>query len=115
MANFLSNYRDWLKVADTALPQNIFGYLTQSSLAPFRSDPFTTIPYDDLKEIAKCGKNGKKSFLPEKLPEREGPRPEMIPYMAPNRQLSQLTGDDMHQVLILYSVPTHLLIFGSFS
>jgi len=99
MGSFSSNYREWLKVADTALPQNILGYLTQYSLGPFRSDPFTTLPYDDPKEIAKCGKNGKKSFLPEKLPEREGPRPEMIQFMAPNRQISQLTGDDMHQVL----------------
>lgn len=98
MGSFLSNYRDWLKVADTALPQNLFGYLLQYSLGPFRADPFTILPYDDPQEIARCGSNGAKSFLPEKLPEREGPRPEMIQFMAPNRQVSQLTGDDMHQV-----------------
>jgi hypothetical protein len=98
MGNLLSNYRAWLKVADTALPQNIFGYLLQLSLSPFRSDPFTILPYDDPKEIAKCGQIGTRSFLLEKLPEREGPRPEMIRFMAPNRQVSQLTGDDMHQV-----------------
>ncbi|PMD35294.1 hypothetical protein L207DRAFT_587605 [Hyaloscypha variabilis F] len=100
MSSFSSHYRDWLKVADTALPQNIFGYLTQASLAPFRADPFTIVPYDDPKEIAKCGKIGEKSFLPGKLPEREGPRPDMITFMAPNRQVSQLTGDDMHQLLL---------------
>jgi hypothetical protein len=99
MGSFFSDYRDWLKVADTALPQNIFGYLLQRSLGPFRADPFTTLPYDNPKEIAKCGKNGTKSFLPEKLPERKGPRPEIIKFMAPHRQTSQLTGDDMHQVL----------------
>lgn len=98
MGSFLSNYREWLKVADTALPQNIFGYLLQKSLGPFRADPFTILPYDDPKEIAKCGKNGTKSFLPGELPEREGPRPEIIKFMAPHRQASQLTGDDMHQV-----------------
>jgi hypothetical protein len=108
MGSFLSNYRDWLKVADTALPQNIFGYLLQYSLGPFRADPFTILPYDDPKEIARCGSHGAKSFLPEKLPEREGPRPEMIKFMAPNRQVSQLTGDDMHQVFSQWF--RHLLI-----
>ena len=98
MSNFFSNYRDWLKVADTALPQNIFGYLLQHSLGPFRAEPFTILPYDDPKEIAKCGKNGTQSFLQGNLPEREGPRPEIIKFMAPHRQISQLTGDDMHQV-----------------
>ncbi|KAH8803796.1 hypothetical protein F5882DRAFT_139903 [Hyaloscypha sp. PMI_1271] len=100
MSNFFSNYRDWLKVADTALPQNIFGYLLQHSLGPFRADPFTILPYDDPKEIAKCGKNGTQSFLQGNLPEREGPRPEIIKFMAPHRQTSQLTGDDMHQLLL---------------
>jgi hypothetical protein len=110
MSSFSSHYRDWLKVADTALPQNIFGYLTQASLAPFRADPFTIVPYDDPKEIAKCGKIGEKSFLPGKLPEREGPRPDMITFMAPNRQVSQLTGDDMHQVMDSCDGSTHQLI-----
>jgi len=99
MGSFLSNYRDWLKVADTALPRNIFGYLLQSSLRVFQADPFTILPYDDPKEIAKCGDIGTQSFLPGKLPEREGPRPEMIKFMAPHRQVTQLTGDDMRQLL----------------
>jgi len=98
MGGFLSNYRAWLKVADTALPRNIFGYLLQSSLRVFRADPFTILPYDDPKEIAKCGDIGTTSFLPGKLPEREGPRPEIIKFMAPHRQVSQLTGDDLRQV-----------------
>lgn len=98
MGSFLSNYRAWLKVADTALPRNIFGYLLQSSLAAFRADPFTILPYDDPKEVAKCGGIGNKSFLPNGLPERDGPRPEMIKFMAPHRQVSQLTGEDMHRV-----------------
>jgi len=99
MGSFLRNYRAWLEVADTALPRNILGYLLQSSLRPFKADPFTILPYDDLKEIAKCGDIGRKSFLPGKLPERKGPRPELIKFMAPHRQGSQLTGDDMHQLL----------------
>jgi hypothetical protein len=111
MGNFFSNYRDWLKVADTALPQNIFGYLLQHSLGPFRADPFAILPYDDPKEIAKCGSNGTKSFLPEKLPKREGPRPEMIKFMAPNRQISQLTEDNMHQVILSWSATTHHLTY----
>jgi len=90
-----SDYHEWLKVADTALPHNIFGYLLQLCLSPLRADPFLTAPYDDPKEIAKCGS---KSFLPDKLPERDGPRPEMLKWMAPHRQASQLTGEDMHKV-----------------
>ena len=108
MGSFISNYRVWLKVADTALPQNIFGYLLQRSLVIFKTDPFTILPYDDPKELAKCGGIGGKSFLPDKLPEREGPRPEMIKFMAPHRQVSQLTGEDMHEVSFLCSDSTHL-------
>lgn len=91
------DYQAWLKVADTALPQNIIGYIVQLCLSPLRSQPFDTAPYDDPKEIAKCGEVGTKSFLPGKLPER-GDRPEILEWIAPNRQTSQLTGDDMHQV-----------------
>jgi len=102
MGNALANYRSWLKVADTALPQNIFGYLLQLSLGPLRSDPFTLLPYDEPREIAKCGRHvGTRSFLPENLPERGGSRPEVSKWMAPNRQVSQLTGDDMHEVGLL--------------
>ena len=93
------DYRAWVKVADTARPQNIFGYLLQLCLSPLRAKPFDTTSYDDPKEQAKGGEAGKKSFLPEKLPEREGPRPEMLKFMAPHRQSSQLTGEDMHKVI----------------
>jgi len=89
---FLTNYREWLKVADTALPRNIFGYLLVLCLEPLRADPFTIKPYDDPKEIGKCGRDvGKKGFLNEKLPEREGPRPQILKFMAPNRQTTQST------------------------
>jgi hypothetical protein len=91
------DYHAWLKVADTALPQNIIGYIVQLCLSPLRSKPFDTAPYDNPKEIAKCGEVGTKSFLSGKLPQR-GDRPEILKWMAPNRQTSQLTGDDMHTV-----------------
>ena len=98
-SGYSSDYQAWLKVADTALPRNIFGYLLQVCLSPLRSDPFATVPFDDPKEIAKCGPDvGSKSFLPGSLPEREGRRPEMCKFMAPHRQVTQLTGDDMHKV-----------------
>jgi hypothetical protein len=100
MGNSLfADYYAWLKVADTALPRNIIGYLIQVCLSPLKTDPFTLLPYDDPKEIAKCGRDIEtKSFLPEKLPEREGPRPEISEFIAPNRQVSQLSSDDMHKV-----------------
>lgn len=97
---FWTNYQEWLKVADTALPRNLFGYLLVVCLGPLRADPFTVKPYDDPKEIAKCGRDvGKRSFLKEKLPEREGPRPSILKFMAPNRQTSQTTGEEMHKLL----------------
>src|SRR6266536_1408926 len=97
-ASFSQNYHEWLAVADAALPRNIIGYLVQLSLSPFRADPFTVLPYDNPKEIAKCGPDiGKRSFLPIKLPEREGLRPEILKFVAPNRQVDQFTGDDMHK------------------
>jgi len=99
------DYRAWLKVADTALPQNVFGYLLQIFLSPLRAKPFDTTSYDNPKEQAKGGEAGKKSFLSDALTERDGPRPEMLKFMAPHRQSSQLTGEDMHQVRmkLLYS------------
>ncbi|KAL2069862.1 hypothetical protein VTL71DRAFT_14541 [Oculimacula yallundae] len=96
---FIENYHDWLKVADTALPRNIIGYLTQLCLGPLRADPFTLLPYDYPTEIAKSGLEVGTSFLPGELPERVGPRPEISKWMAPHRQTSQLTGDDMHKLL----------------
>ena len=96
---FWTNYQEWLKIADTALPRNIFGYVLVVCLSPLRADPFTVKPYDDPKEIAKCGRDvGEKSFLKEKLPEREGPRPAICKFVAPNRQVSQTTGEAMHKV-----------------
>ena len=86
-------------MADTALPRNIIGYLIQICLSPLKVDPFTLLPYDHPKEIARCGRDvGTKSFLPGKLPEREGPRPEISKFIAPNRQVSQSCSDDMHKV-----------------
>ncbi|RDL40975.1 Uncharacterized protein BP5553_00954 [Venustampulla echinocandica] len=95
-----SGYHEWLKIADAALPRNIFGYLLQLCLEPLRTDPFTTAPYDDPKEIAKCGQgNGRRGFLKTVLPEREGPRPQLAKWIAPHRQISQLTENDMHKLL----------------
>jgi hypothetical protein len=100
--SFSSNYHAWLEVADTALPRNIIGYLVQLCLSPFRSDPYALAPYDNSKEIAKCGSGpnaiGKRSFLPKNMPEREGSRPEILKWMAPNRQSSQFTDEEMHKV-----------------
>jgi hypothetical protein len=102
----LEDYHAWLKIADAALPRNFIGYLLQLSLGPLKTDPFTITPYDDPKEIAKCGPEiGRKGFLPNDLPEREGPRPQMAKWMAPHRQISQLIGDDMHKVSIVLLFP----------
>ncbi|KAG9240657.1 hypothetical protein BJ878DRAFT_525010 [Calycina marina] len=95
----LADYHAWLKVADTALPKNIFGYILQLCLSPLRSKPFDITSYDKPKEIAKCGDSGKLSFLPATFPERAGPRPTILKYMAPNRQTSQLTDDGMHKLV----------------
>jgi hypothetical protein len=110
---FWANYKEWLKVADTALPRNIFGYLLVVCLGPLRADPFTIKPYDNPKEIAKCGRDvGKRGFLKEKLPGREGPRPEILKFMAPNRQVTQTTGKEMHKV---YSFPWKIWVWLTFS
>ncbi len=94
---FLSDYHEWLKICDTALPQNMIGYFISLGLEPFRADPFTTAPYDNTLEITKCG-GETKSFFRDPLPERSGPPPDICKWMAPNRQVSQLTSDDAHKV-----------------
>jgi hypothetical protein len=107
------DYHAWLNVADTALPQNIVGYLVQLGLSPLRASPFATAPYNDPEEIAKCGEVGKKSFLRDELPER-GVRPSIVKWMAPHRQSSQLTGEDMHKVYSSAPIQTPLLMTSSF-
>jgi len=97
---FWTEYQAWLKVADTALPRNLFGYLLVYCLEPFRCEPFSIVGYDNPKEIVKCGEVGRKSFLKMELPEREGPRPEINKFIAPHRQVSQTTGADMHKSLL---------------
>lgn len=94
----LEDYHEWLKVADTALPQNLLGYLIQACLSPLRARPFSTSPYDNAREVTKCGKYGMQSFLSNSLPERQGGRPEILRWMAPHRQTSQFAGDEMHRV-----------------
>ncbi|KAG0651235.1 hypothetical protein D0Z07_1882 [Hyphodiscus hymeniophilus] len=97
---FWTNYKNWLKIADTSLPRNIFGYVLVVCLKLLKSDSFTLKPYDDPKEIAKCGIDiGKRSFLKEKLPERNGPRPSILKFIAPNRQTSQKADEAMHKLL----------------
>lgn len=78
------DYKAWLKVADTALPRNIFGYILQLLLSPLRANPFITSPYDNPREIAKCGDVGTKSYLRGSLLDR-GERPTILKWMAPNR------------------------------
>jgi hypothetical protein len=99
MLSFARDYQEWLKVADKALPRNIFGYLLQLCLSPLRTNPFTLLPYDNPSELAKCGGNGgRKSFLPQNLPERDGPRPEIGKWIAPHRQFSQWSDHDTIRV-----------------
>jgi len=98
MPNFSAEYRAWRKISDTALPQNFLGYIISICLEHFRTDPFTINPYDNPKEIAKCGSDGAKSFLSGELPVRDGPRPSICKWVAPSRQVSQLANDDIHKV-----------------
>jgi hypothetical protein len=102
MGNIIFNYYAWLKVPDAALPRNIVGYIIQLCLGPLRAVPFTLLSYDEPEEIVKCGEHvGTRSFVPQDLPERKGPRPEVGKWMASHRQVSQLTNDDMHKICVL--------------
>ena len=92
----LSDYQAWLQIADAALPRNILGYIIQFCLSPFRADPFTLLPYSNLAELSKC--NGSTPFLTRSLPERQGPRPQISKWVAPSRQVSQFSKDEMHEV-----------------
>lgn len=101
---FLEDYHNWIKIADAALPRNIIGYLIQICLEPFRAEPFTLLPYNNPKELRRCGQeDGAKGFIVESLPEREGPRPEISKWVAPSRQVSQFAGEAMHMVCLVLS------------
>jgi hypothetical protein len=77
------------------LPHNVFGWLLATVvLRPMTSEMFSTDVY--VADIEK----DRRSFLSEKNLKRKGGRPAVGPHAAPQRQLDQISGEDVQKVVI---------------
>ncbi|KAI1773619.1 hypothetical protein F4818DRAFT_96048 [Hypoxylon cercidicola] len=90
LSRVVSDYRAWYALGPNGLPLNLFGYLFQAAASPFaRLDTRVPAPYDAEQLSKKYGALTLKSFLPDPLPPRSGPRPEVPTFVGPQRQTSQ--------------------------
>ncbi|KAI0152956.1 hypothetical protein GGR57DRAFT_468434 [Xylariaceae sp. FL1272] len=98
------DYRHYVSLGPHGLPDTAWGYYRQlrmrSVAAPLSS---TTIPapYDLTTASAALGPNALQSFLPP-LSHRSGTRPEICPFVAPQRQESQTATEVMKQRMNTY-------------
>jgi len=79
-AEIVQDYRGFVKIQG-GLPQNVFGWAVQSVLRLFK------IPDTRISTFTPAEQKG--GYL-GKLPNREGPRPEMYPYTLPHRAIDQI-------------------------
>ena len=92
------NYLAWLELGPGGPPKNVFGWTVQSLFGLLsRYDCLDPAPYTLPKEIKAYRPHGRSSFLDAKSPmgEREGGRPEVPSFAAPQRQTSQLGTPEM--------------------
>lgn len=93
-----SSYAGYLALGKGGLPHNIIGWLIQASLQPLAKWDLTSpAPYRDPKVVARFAPHGRESFLPDPLPERVGPAPEVPGYVAPQRQTTATATADMQR------------------
>jgi hypothetical protein len=80
------------------LPYNFFGYIIQSTMRLFASNDTTSVAcYIDPKTLAKQDAAVSKKFLRE-LPARPGGRHELLPWVAPQRQVGSGSPKEIRDV-----------------
>lgn len=83
------SYRGWLELGPGGPPYNFFGYLFQAIAQPFaRRDTTDSRPLADPKVAPFYEPHGKTSYLSD-IPARNGDRPVVPSYVAPQRQMSE--------------------------
>lgn len=91
----IHSYRGFLALGPGGLPRNFLGWALQASLQLLsRHNVTSTALYRDPSVIAAHGSHGRTSFLgAEPLPARQGDRPIVPGYVAPQRQTTE-KGDE---------------------
>lgn len=81
------NYKSWLAIGQGGVPYNVVGWAAQWLLIFIPFNNRTIAPYKDPKIVRLYEPTGQKSFLGGyELPARVEPRPDMAPFIAPQRQ-----------------------------
>lgn len=83
------DYSAYCALGDHGLPGNFSGWCTQLKFTRnSRKDTLVPAPYDLATEAAIAGPHSAESFLPSSLPPRDGVRPKIPGFTAPQRQVT---------------------------
>jgi hypothetical protein len=89
------DYCAWYDLGAGGIPHNLYGWAFQCFLRIFSSsDTRSTGCYDNVGDLELDAR----SFLDGPLPEREGERPEVAPFVAPHRQVSDTASEEIKDV-----------------
>lgn len=87
LAYIIPSYRAYIALGPGGIPHNFLGFMLQSLALPFaHRDPTDT---NILRSATADHANARKSYLTSPLPQREGDRPVVPGFAAPQRQTSQ--------------------------
>jgi len=91
------DYCAWYDLGAGGIPHNLYGWAFQCFLRIFSSsDTRSTGCYDNVGDLELDAR----SFLDGPLPEREGERPEVAPFVAPHRQVSDTASEEIKDTLV---------------
>lgn len=96
-----TDYAGWLSLGKGGVPYNVCGWLAQVLLRPFAFDETRSLaPYarTDVNKI--YAPTGRKRYIEGDLKFRAGTRPEVGPWVVPQRQLKG-NSEDIRQARIL--------------
>jgi len=87
-----ASYKGYIALGPGGMPHNVFGWVAQGLLLPFAlKDTQDTAVFSNPRVVKEYAPHGTRSFfdpLDGPLPVREGPRPTVPGYVAPQRQTS---------------------------
>ncbi|KAL1879250.1 hypothetical protein Daus18300_001829 [Diaporthe australafricana] len=93
----LKSYRGYLALGPGGMPYNVFGWSIQGLLQLIAKwDTLTPAPFSKPANQKPYAPHGTTPFLTDSpLPERQGGRPDVPGYVAPQRQVTQQGSEDM--------------------
>jgi hypothetical protein len=98
------DYRSYVSMGPHGLPDNFYGWRRQLQMSrKARKDVTVPTPYD-IDEAAKAfGPHAKTRFLAKPLTPRDGSRPTIPGFVAPQRQTSQVATEAMKKEMFAYA------------